>query len=78
MRNIDKLLVKTAATTAEVIRVIDEGEAQVALMVDDDHQLKHAITDGDVRRAIIAGVALDAPIAPYLDGGCVHVGANVT
>ena len=77
MRNVDKLLVKMTATTAQVIRVIDEGEAQVALMVDDDNQLKHAVTDGDIRRAIIAGVALDAPLAPFLADGFIHVDSNM-
>jgi dTDP-glucose pyrophosphorylase len=48
------------ASLREAIQVIDRGGLQIALLVDADGRLLGTITDGDVRRAILRGVTLDA------------------
>lgn len=50
-------------TIREAIRAIDEGRKCIALIVDDSGRLIGTITDGDIRRAIIAGTPLDEPVA---------------
>jgi dTDP-glucose pyrophosphorylase len=45
---------------------IDRGARQIALVVDDDGRLVGVLTDGDVRRALLRGVHLDAPLAPVV------------
>ncbi len=45
----------------EAMRAIDQGAAQIALIVDDDGRLVGTLTDGDIRRGLMNGAALDAP-----------------
>lgn len=49
------------ATLREVIAVIDRGAAQIALVTDQD-RLVGIVTDGDVRRGLLRGESLDAPV----------------
>ena len=41
------------------MRVIEEGEERLCFLVDDDKRLKKVVSDGDIRRALLAGAALD-------------------
>lgn len=51
----------------EVIEVIDRsGRVSVALLVDDQDHLVATITDGDIRRAILAGIHIDAAVDTML------------
>lgn len=45
----------------DVMRVIDQGGAQIALVLDDQQRLLGTLTDGDIRRALLHGETLDAP-----------------
>jgi len=49
--------VSPAATIEEAIRTIEESSLQIAL-VDEGNRLKGTLTDGDVRRALLAGIPL--------------------
>jgi dTDP-glucose pyrophosphorylase len=55
-------LLRGAAPLAEAIRIIDASSKQICLVVDDEDRLLGTVTDGDVRRAILKAVPLDAPI----------------
>jgi dTDP-glucose pyrophosphorylase len=46
----------------EALEVIDAGGVQIALITDTNDRLKGVVTDGDIRRAILEGVDLDAPV----------------
>jgi dTDP-glucose pyrophosphorylase len=58
-----------AATDAigEVVRCIDRSQHGIALLVDDQRRLVATVTDGDVRRAMLAGVSFDQPATRLLD-----------
>jgi len=45
----------------EVIRVIDNGALQIALVVNSEDVLLGVITDGDIRRALLGGLSLESP-----------------
>lgn len=47
----------------DAIDCIDRSDAKIALVVDADRRLLDTITDGDVRRAVLAGVKLDTPVS---------------
>lgn len=51
----------------DAIATIDRGGMQLALVVDGDRKLLGTITDGDVRRAILAGAALEAPAVSVMN-----------
>src|SRR3954451_14755963 len=53
-----------ATTIRDVISCIDRsGRVSIALIVDEGGRLLNTITDGDVRRGILSGVSLDAPVS---------------
>ena len=62
---IEDLLVTTTDTLEAVMRCIDRsGRIGLALLVDDDRRLIATITDGDIRRGLLAGLTLDATDRP--------------
>ena len=56
------LAVTPLTTIREAMRVIDSGGNQIALVLDDDGRLFGTVTDGDIRRGLLAGAELDGPI----------------
>ena len=59
----EELLVREDFTIRQVIAAIDKGTKGIVLLVDEHAQLMATITDGDVRRAILAGTSLERPIS---------------
>lgn len=53
-------------TISETMRVIDKGAKGIALVIDEDRRLLGTITDGDVRRAILASVDLNEGVGTLL------------
>ena len=49
------------ATLLEAIEVIDRGALAICCLIDTDNRLRGVLTDGDIRRALIAGRPLTAP-----------------
>jgi dTDP-glucose pyrophosphorylase len=65
--DLDALLVHADATVRDVMTCIDRNQSGIGLVVDDDRRLLATVTDGDVRRAMLAALDLDAPLAHVLD-----------
>ncbi len=59
---IETFRVEPKATLRECIEAIDVGAKGIALVVGDDGRLVATITDGDIRRALLAGSSLDQPV----------------
>lgn len=53
--------IPSTATILDAMRSIDVSSEQVALVVAPDGELLAIVTDGDIRRAILAGKSLDTP-----------------
>lgn len=68
-----RMCVGPEATIGETMAAIDAGAAEIALLVGLDDRLVATATDGDVRRALLAGHALDSPIAPFAQRAFVYV-----
>jgi dTDP-glucose pyrophosphorylase/CBS domain-containing protein len=60
-------LVGAAESITETIAVIDKHGKGIALVVDEEGHLISTVTDGDIRRAILAGVDLALPTRVLLD-----------
>lgn len=56
-------LVSPTQTMREAISAINDGLAGIALVVDAEHRLIATLTDGDIRRAILANTDLSAAIS---------------
>lgn len=60
------LLVARDAPIRDVMRVIDGGGIGIALVVRDGDRFVGTVTDGDVRRAVLAGLDLELPVSRIL------------
>ncbi|MDF2608526.1 MAG: nucleoside-diphosphate-sugar pyrophosphorylase, partial [Bacillales bacterium] len=62
MNDYGKILVSPNNNFVDVLRVINEGAKQIAFVVSEDNKLLGSVTDGDIRRGILKGMALDETI----------------
>ncbi|QDV08651.1 D-glycero-alpha-D-manno-heptose 1-phosphate guanylyltransferase [Planctomycetes bacterium Poly30] len=62
MKNWKETLVAPTATLFEALAAINRSACQIALVIDEDMRLIGTLSDGDARRAILSGHALDQPI----------------
>jgi len=67
MRDCKEILVSPETTIRETLRVIDEGSLQIALVVNRNGRLVGTVTDGDVRRAILRNVPVDAAVCTIMN-----------
>ena len=75
---LEEILVPADATVRHVAEAIDRGAVEIALAVDENRKLIGTITDGDVRRALLAGTALDDPVADVIHRTPVTASAQLT
>lgn len=54
------------ATVREAMAAIDRSRRQIALVVDENGRLLASVTDGDVRRGLLSGVALDDSVTKVM------------
>jgi dTDP-glucose pyrophosphorylase len=66
MSRLDELVVSPNSCIREVLECIDRGAQGIALVLDDDKHLIATVTDGDLRRAILAGMDLELPVQNLL------------
>ncbi len=66
LRDITMLLIAISDPIRTAIRCIDKNTCGIALVIDDSGHLLGTITDGDIRRALLAGQSLDAPVHDFL------------
>jgi dTDP-glucose pyrophosphorylase len=60
-------IVAEGGTVRDAMRAIDEGARRIALVTGPDGRLVGIVTDGDIRRALLAGAVLDGPLRPHLN-----------
>jgi dTDP-glucose pyrophosphorylase len=59
---VESLIVSPDAPISDAIAAIEVGQAQIALVADENLKLLGTVTDGDVRRALIRGESLSLPV----------------
>lgn len=57
-----KALLRADATVQQAIRSLNDSATQIVLVVEANGKLIGTITDGDIRRGLLAGLNLDSPI----------------
>lgn len=70
-----KILIKPEATVLDALRIIDNEALQIALVVNDEHQLLGVVTDGDIRRGILNNLPLGTPVVDVMN--CSPIRASV-
>lgn len=67
MSRLVELSISPDNSVREVMECIDRNRQGIALVLDGEHRLLATVTDGDIRRAILAGMNLELPIKHLLD-----------
>lgn len=62
MHRIDDILIHGGATLREGLNAMSRGARNILLLVDEDGRLRRTVTDGDLRRLLLEGTALDSPL----------------
>jgi dTDP-glucose pyrophosphorylase/CBS domain-containing protein len=66
--DVSALCIPANATIADAIACIDRsGRVSIALIVDSERRLTNTVSDGDVRRGLLAGLAMTAPVTKLLE-----------
>lgn len=66
--------VAAGALLRDVMLCLDRSGVQIAMVLDDCGRLVGTMTDGDVRRALLRGVGMDASIEPHMQKRFTSVG----
>lgn len=61
-----KLIIKPETSILDTMSCINGNSCGIALVLDEKSKLLGTITDGDIRRAVLAGINLEAPISTTL------------
>ncbi|MDK2800262.1 MAG: hypothetical protein PWQ70_1881 [Clostridiales bacterium] len=67
IQDIVKLFISSNVSIKRAMEVIDAGAKGIALVVDENKRLLGTITDGDIRRAILKGIALDEHVKAIMN-----------
>jgi dTDP-glucose pyrophosphorylase len=60
--DLENFIVPDGSTIKDLIAIIDRNRCGISLVVDVDGRLVDTVTDGDIRRAILAGIDLTEPV----------------
>lgn len=67
MKKWKEVLVSTQTTLREAAQILDKNALQIVLVVDEETRLLGTITDGDIRRGLLKGVALSEPVSGIMN-----------
>jgi dTDP-glucose pyrophosphorylase len=76
MKQYQHILLTPNSTIHRALEVIDSGAMKIGLVVDANQKLMGTISDGDIRRAILKGVGLDALIEGFYNTNPTTCGIN--
>jgi dTDP-glucose pyrophosphorylase len=63
-----KICVQADRPVSDAVACIEASGGEIALVVDSRGRLIGTVTDGDVRRGILSGILLDAPVSQVMNG----------
>jgi dTDP-glucose pyrophosphorylase len=73
-----QVVIPVTATIRNAMEAIDRDVSRIALLVGTDGELVGTVTDGDARRAILAGTSLDSPASAIMKSQPVVAGRDAT
>ena len=75
--NWKKVVINPSTSIKEALRVIDKESLRVAVVVS-DKKLVGIVTDGDVRRGILQGIELSAPVSEVMNSNPVSANSSLS
>jgi len=76
--NLDKLLVDDGASLRGAMEALERGAVEIALVVGPGGKLLGTLTDGDIRRAILAGASLEDTASKFMSRSFTAVGPSAS
>jgi dTDP-glucose pyrophosphorylase len=73
MIELKRITVKPSSTILETMEIIDKGAVQIAFVVDEDFRLLGTVTDGDIRRGLLRGIALHDSVDKVMNNNPFYV-----
>jgi len=73
MKDVRDISILEGATIRDAMETLDRRALQIALVVNADGRLLGTVTDGDIRRALLAGATLASPVLPHAHQGFTSV-----
>ena len=70
-------IITSESSIRAAMQVIDSGAARIALLLDADQHLLGTLSDGDIRRALLAGHEMTDLAAPLVNRNFVSVGPQI-
>ena len=77
LESIEKFVMDAQGTIRAAMQLITENWRELALVADSERRLIGVITDGDIRRGLLAGLTLQSPAAEVMTRDYVSVGPEV-
>ena len=62
-----KILCNTNITIREAMEVLNKAKGQMLIFVDDMGRMTGTLTDGDIRRALLHNIQLNAPVSEIIN-----------
>ncbi len=78
MKTIENIKLTVASTIRQALKIIDSGAMKIALVLNDENKLIGTVTDGDIRRGILNGLALDESVESIIHRSPVVCSVNDT
>jgi dTDP-glucose pyrophosphorylase len=66
MKSWQSVVIAPTATIRDALMIINTARSQFALVVGDRNYLLGTLSDGDIRRALLGGAALESPVEPWM------------
>ena len=76
MQNLERFFIPPEGTLRQAMQVINATAKGIALIVDPERQLLGVLTDGDIRRALLAGAGLDAVTRDWMTREPITIGTS--
>ncbi len=77
MTELERVVIGPSASIRDAVARIDAGAAQVAVIADSDGRVQGLVTDGDVRRGLLAGRDLSEPVTAIMNAAPLLLGEDV-
>ncbi|WP_411037489.1 aminotransferase class I/II-fold pyridoxal phosphate-dependent enzyme [Shinella sp. BYT-45] len=78
MAEVEKLIVSRKATLREAMSRLEQAGLGILLLVSDEGGLDRTVTDGDIRRLILAGHGLDETLGALPEAKCITAPVGAT
>lgn len=66
MKPFDKIVLNQNSSIKEALKIIDDGNMRIALVIDSMGKLIGTVSDGDIRRALLKNASINDPVENYI------------